>query len=141
MTIYNPINPITGEEWRTVRGYEGRYEVSSLGRVRSLDRKTIDGRRIRGRTLAQSPGHAGNPLVVLCYDGNYRSRQVNRLVAEAFIKRPSGLLRPDVYHNDGDPANCRASNLKWVPRGYSAGLRTSQHFASIRERMAIGGAL
>lgn len=116
------VNPVTGEEWRPVRGYPGRYEASSHGRVRSLPRITSAGRRIKGRTLSSGIGHAGHPIVALAYDGVTRSFQVNRLVADAFLKRPPAyLIAPQIRHRDGDLTNCRAENLQWVPNGYVAG--------------------
>lgn len=115
------INDLTGEEWLPVLGYEGRYEVSSFGRIRSLPRlvKTKGGvRRIPGRTMSLNTCHTlGAPGVCLSYEGKRRTHMVGRLVADAFLPKPRGITWPEVYWRDGDRGNCKVKNLKWVPRG------------------------
>lgn len=106
-------------EWRSVVGYEGYYEVSSTGLVRSLDRM-VGGvnqtARLRpGRLLSQAL-HSGRRrdryLVVLTKDGKPQTRLVHHLVAEAFIgPRPAPSM--DCCHNDGNPQNNHVSNLRW----------------------------
>lgn len=99
------------ERWRPVRGFVGLYEVSNLGRVRSISRYVKFGRGeklIEGRILAQSMS-AGYPAVCLC-DGPYQSkRNIHRLVAEAFVPGEGEVVR----HLDGDQMNSRAENLAW----------------------------
>jgi len=114
------------EEWRPVLGYEGSYEVSNLGRVRSLDRVrehpgprgSMIRRVVRGRILKQSNNARGGgyPDVYLSRPGGHdvASRRVHRLVAEAFLSNPDG--KPHVNHIDSNPRNPRASNLEWVTR-------------------------
>ena len=106
------------ETWKPVLGFEGHYEVSDQGRVRSLDRTVSHwrgGTRLRrGRCL--KPGVAGGVggylHVVLMSDGKTRcNRTVHRLVLEAFVGlRPEGM---QACHNDGDPHNNALSNLRW----------------------------
>ncbi len=94
------------EEWRPVAGYEGLYEVSSLGRVR-----TIGGGKARthGRILRATSGTTGYLRVALSAANVQRTRKVHRLVAEAFHGPiPLGAY---VLHRDGNPANNMASNL------------------------------
>lgn len=106
----------TPERWRPVIGYEGLYEVSSRGQVRSLDHRVQDSRgqwrRFRGRILRQSMGSLlGHRKVNLCKQGRSERRSVHGLVAEAFLgRRPRGQ---QVRHLDGDPANNTASNLAY----------------------------
>ena len=103
------------EVWKPVSGYEGIYEVSNLGRVRSLDRVRVfrDGRtrHYPGVTLAGQIGTHGYRAVVLA-DGRNRTAVVHRLVAEAFVPKVPGKIW--VNHKDGDKANNCAENLEWV---------------------------
>lgn len=103
------------EKWKDVVGYEGIYQVSDLGRVRSLDRKTNYGRRCRGKMLSPAPGgRSGGYRSVQLFDldGKGTRRYVHQLVAWAFIGAP--LDGQQVNHIDEDPANNRADNLEWV---------------------------
>lgn len=103
------------EGWLPVVGYEGSYEVSELGRVRSLDR-TVEGRRgpqrIRGKVLvAVRDVRLGHQLVNVCSDGKQRTRYVHQLVLEAFVgPRPDGMV---CRHLNGDPTDNRIINLRW----------------------------
>lgn len=106
----------TPEEWRLVVGYEGLYEVSDQGRVRSLDRDSTRGdgvkRRLTGRMMKayRSPGNYDR---VSLFDGLGRRhwKRVHTLVLEAFIgPRPDGAV---ACHNDGDHTNNRVDNLRW----------------------------
>ena len=108
------------EEWRPVVGYEGSYEVSDLGRVRSLDRVIIQNSRygnphahpVKGRLLRPGRSASGHLSVSL---GRGNSRFVHTLVAEAFIgARPAGMK---VRHLDGDEANNRRDNLTYGTHG------------------------
>lgn len=103
------------EEWRPVvePGYEDFYEVSSYGRVRSLDRHTERGFR-RGRVLKPLVNRNGRRCVVLYAGGTEtaRKRFIYRLVAGAFLPNPDGL--PEVDHLDADCKNDHVSNLEWV---------------------------
>ena len=100
------------ENWKPVVGYEGLYEVSDQGRVRSVDRITRDGRRWKGRVLSTSKVSSGYLHTVLSVDGKYDHVYVHRLVADAFVPNPQGKL--EVNHKDGNKKNNVASNLEWV---------------------------
>lgn len=105
----------TTEEWATVIGYEGRYEASSLGRIRSLPRKDMLGRRVGGRMLSEINHPSGHLRVKLSLDGTYRGAWIHRLVLIAFTGHvPEGM---EVCHTDGNPANNHLSNLRWGTRG------------------------
>lgn len=108
------------EEWRPVPEYEGIYEVSNMGRVRSLDRmETINGvtRPRKGRELSQI-SKRGYRLVKLCKDGCVSAVYVHRIVASAFIPNPNGF--PEVNHKDERKTNNAVNNLEWCDRAYNA---------------------
>jgi hypothetical protein len=106
------------EQWKPIPGFEGVYEVSSLGTVRSLDRQVWSARgfwmRVRGRILALSSLPTGHLHVTLKHGGRSENRQVHRLVLEAFAGPcPEGM---EACHGDGDPTNNALSNLRWDSR-------------------------
>lgn len=99
------------EEWRPVVGYEGLYEVSSYGRVRSLPNRGTPGKYNNGKI--KIPQKRGRYLYVrLCKDGKGTAFSIHRLVAVAFIPNPLNL--PCVDHIDTDCHNNCVSNLRWV---------------------------
>lgn len=101
------------EEWRDVVGYEGFYQVSNFGNVRSVDRYVeCKGtmRMQKGKMLRPHVGRFGYKQVVLC-NKKMNLRKVHRLVAEAFIPNPNNL--PQVNHKDEVKTNNNADNLEW----------------------------
>lgn len=104
---YNMDEVITMPEWREIIGYEGIYEVSNKGEVRSL------WNRYSGKSpiLKQHTSHKGYKLVCLCAKGNQKTFLVHRLVAEAFLPNPDSL--PCVNHKDEDKTNNNVDNLEW----------------------------
>lgn len=102
------------EEWRDVAGYEGRYQVSSMGRVKSLERKVPKGygeRTVKERILKPKTDRYGYLIVGLYAGGKIRTFLVHRLVCEAFRENPEG--KPQVNHINEDKTDNRASNLEW----------------------------
>jgi len=105
------------EIWRPIKGYAG-YQVSNLGRARSLPRIVIDlhfgGERVRhmkGRILRPGSDSRGYLHIVLSVEGKTRTRKLARLVAETFHKNPQNLKV--VNHIDGNKKNDCAENLEW----------------------------
>lgn len=99
--------------WRAVVGYEGLYEVSSDGGVRSIASSSQRGRwnNYAGRELRQATiKRNGYRQVTLLRDGKEKSALVHRLVLEAFVGPSCGL---QACHNDGNPANNDIENLRW----------------------------
>lgn len=113
------------EIWMNIEGLEGIYQVSSLGRVRSLDRtikvKSVYGtqeRAYKGRVLAQRDDKDGYKRVSLTCDGKLVTFQVHRLVAEAFIPNPKN--KAEVNHKDSNKKNNHLDNLEWNTRQENA---------------------
>lgn len=107
------------EVWKDVVGYEGAYEVSNLGRIRSLDRY-ISGafnskRFIKGVEIKSSLTGNGYLGFNLVKDGKSKMSKVHRVVANAFID--NNELKPEVNHKDGNKNNNHVSNLEWVTKG------------------------
>lgn len=98
------------EEWKDVVGYKGFYQVSNLGRLRSLDRES-SGKRYKGKIIS-SKYRSGYIVDTLCKDGIKRKCRRHRLVAEAFIPNPEG--KPEVNHIDGNKTNNQIGNLEWA---------------------------
>lgn len=102
--------------WKPVVGYEGRYEVSNEGVIRSLDvavRCRGTGIRVhKGKLLPCRANNRGYLTVNLTKDNITKSFLVHRAVAEAFI--PNFFALPQVNHKDGNKGNNDVSNLEWV---------------------------
>lgn len=115
------------EIWKAVNGYEGIYEVSNKGSVRSLPRVTCRGQKRNGKILKLvkwgMPSYLG---VYLCKDGTEKRVLVHRLIAQTFIPNPNN--KPEVNHIDGDRFNNTVENLEWatpkenVRHAYDTGL-------------------
>ena len=105
------------EVWRPVVGYEGLYEVSSFGRIRSLERRarTANGyRKVPGKIMSPRPHHAGYVCMQFCVGHKRSYKTYHRVVAEAFIPNPEGL--PEINHKNGDKKDNRPENLEWCTR-------------------------
>lgn len=113
---------MTEEIWRPVVGYEGLYEVSSYGRVRSLDRYDSMNRFLRGRILRLFTDGLGYLSAHLSSNGKVKSFLVHRLVAQAFIPNPDNL--PQVNHIDENPSNDNVDNLEWCDGKYNVNYGT-----------------
>lgn len=109
------------EKWKPIKGYSF-YEVSNLGRVRSLPRTVRKKSRwgsvvsvtLHGKILKQATsGYKNNYLIVQpCKNGKNKPMYVHRLVAQAFIPNPK--MKEQVNHKDSNPKNNVVKNLEWV---------------------------
>lgn len=105
------------ERWAPVVGFEARYEVSDLGRVRSLGSTHVFGRYRniqcvkKPRLLKLRADRDGYPRAWLCRDGNELNAPVHRLVLAAFVREP--VAGEECRHLDGDRSNAALTNLRW----------------------------
>lgn len=117
------IKSYTDEIWRDVVGWEGLYQVSSFGRVKSFRRK-------EPHLLSTCVGKHGY-RVVLLYNGNgqRKNERVHRLVAQAFIHNPNSY--PYINHKDEDRTNNHVDNLEWCTAEYNS------NYGTCKERIGL----
>lgn len=112
------------EIWKDIEGYEGLYQVSNLGRVKSL---------YLGKERILKPGkhRCGYLCVALCKDGKMKTYKVHRLVAINFIQNSLNL--PQVNHKDENKENNCVWNLEWCDNKYNSnyGTRNERHGESM----------
>lgn len=123
------------EIWLPINGFEGIYEVSNLGRVKSVERKIFRDNRyqpIRERILSQKLSKAGYMIVGLHKNGKSKFKYVHRLVGETFLERPD--YECEINHIDEDKTNNVLSNLEWCTHlaNVNHGTGRERHDAAIR---------
>lgn len=124
------------EIWKPVVGYEGLYEVSSLGRIRSVDRIVFQqGRSQKYKGCIMSPfiGNHGYYGIRLSKNNKKKTYSVHRLVALAFIPNPDNL--PVINHKDETHTNNCVSNLEWCTQKYN------MNYGTVRERVSEANGL
>ena len=101
------------EEWRPIKDYENIYEVSNLGRIKSIKTNKILHNCLHNKYL----------VVCLCKNGCRKSYRVHRLVAEAFLENPENL--PYINHKDEIKTNNNVVNLEWCDAKYNVNYGTA----------------
>ena len=103
------------ENWKDIKGYEGYYQVSNEGRVRSLKRTISNNggaQELEGKTKSTRIKNSGYEITDLYKNGERKTFMIHRLVADAFI--PNHDNKSQVNHIDGNKLNNRVDNLEWV---------------------------
>lgn len=104
------------EKWKAIPCFQGLYEASNLGRIRSIDREVhrngLTSKFIKGKILSPNTQKNGYKVVSLSKQGKIQSFRVHRLVALAWIPNPDNLS--EVNHLNEDKADNSVSNLSWV---------------------------
>lgn len=111
--------------------YTGLYQVSNLGRVRSLNYQGTHG---KVHIMATKPKASGHHSVGLCTKGKCNKFQVHRLVATAFIPNPDNL--PVINHKDENPENNRVENLEWCTMQYNTQYSAKPHSEERKQTMS-----
>ena len=101
------------EIWKDIKDFEGKYQVSNLGNVKSLNYKGHG----YSRVLVPKVNNCGYEWVELFCNGKSAYRQVHRLVADAFIQNPNQY--PVINHKDENPRNNKVDNLEWCDYSYN----------------------
>lgn len=108
------------EIWKDIKGYEGLYQVSNLGRVKGLDRYVKNNhsvRYVKERILKPNKNKDGYFTISFWVNGKMKQYYVHRLVAEAFLDNPNNY--PIVNHRDETSSNNNSSNLEWCSYKYN----------------------
>lgn len=113
------------EEWRPVAGYEGLYEVSRNGHIKSLPKYNREARFLKP-TLNKRQGRYS---VMLSKNGKRKRVSVHRVVATAFVYNPNPEVFTEINHKDENPANNKADNLEWCDRWYN------MHYNDLQRRI------
>lgn len=115
------------EEWRDMPGFEGRYQVSDLGRVRGPS----------GKVLRQQSINSGYLVVTFSTPLGKKNQLMHRLVATTFVRNPDRL--PEVNHDDTDKTNNRATNLEWTTRAGNVAHARARGLVPASTAMAVVG--
>lgn len=122
------------EVWKDIAGYEGLYQVSNLGRIKSIGRHTRNRYGLMwkpGRVLNAAKDNKGYLTVVLCDNKKRHTFKVHKIVATTFILNPE--RKPQVNHIDGNKQNNRVDNLEWcsqsenMSHAWETGLQKRTH--------------
>lgn len=108
------------EIWKDIEGYEGLYQISSKGRVKSLGNGSSG--NSKEKILKSNKNEYGYLRVNLWKEGKRENHKIHRLVATAFLPNPNNLL--EINHKDEDKTNNKVDNLEWCNRKYNTNYGT-----------------
>lgn len=117
------------EIWKDVDGFEGRYQISNFGNVKSLNYNNTG----NPKNLVKRKNYSGYLWVNLHLYGTHKPKLVHRLVAEAFIPNPNQYSQ--INHKDENKGNNEVSNLEWCTQSYNAKYYLERHPGALNERL------
>ena len=125
------------EVWKDIKGYEGLYQISNFGNVKSLCRIVKRGTNYKPvcERLLKSSLNKGYAYVILSKSGKTKTAWVHRLVAETFIPNPNNL--PCINHKDENSSNNNVNNLEWCSYSYNNSYNDVRVRSAITKRKAI----
>jgi hypothetical protein len=134
--------PFETEKWRDIPEYEGVYQVSNLGRVKSLNYNGTGKEKVM-KPITDKDGYL---FVTLCKNRNKKMYKVHRLVAQAFIPNNDPEHKTEVNHINEDKTDNRTCNLNWMTRkqnvNWGSGIkRSSQKRSKPIKQLSLDGAL
>lgn len=110
------------EIWKDIKGYENRYQVSNLGKIR---RKNYDYRSPKYRILKPKIEKNGYYRITLSFNNCSKTYGIHRLVAQAFIPNPNNY--PIINHKDENPSNNYVENLEWCTYSYNSSYGSARY--------------
>lgn len=122
------------EVWKDIIGYEGFYQISNLGKIKSLDKISSIGRRVKGKVLKLQINSAGYYSISLCKNRNVCTKMVHQLVAIMFLKHTPNRLNLVVNHIDFNKLNNTVSNLEIITNRDNTNklhIKTSSSFVGV----------
>ncbi len=122
------------EIWKDIKDFEGLYQISNLGRVKSLERIDKSNHLVKEKILKIFKTRNGYLKVVLCKNGKQKNYDIHRLVAQAFITNPDNL--PQVNHKDENKENNCVWNLEFCSCSYNTNYGTRNQ--KVSEKMTNG---
>lgn len=105
------------ELWKDIKEYEGLYQVSNLGNIKSLDKKDSLGRKVKGKKMKPIKRKDGYLDITLHKNGKGKHFLLHRLIAEAFIENKNNSN--EINHIDENKTNNKVENLEWCNRSYN----------------------
>lgn len=123
---------MSSEIWKDIEGYEGKYMISSLGNVLTLNYKRTGKNKILKPVLL----NMGYYVVGLCKNGKQKKHYIHRLIAQAFIPNPDN--KPEIDHIDTNPLNNNINNLRWVTSKENSNNNFTKQHCSEKRKTMIG---
>lgn len=123
------------EIWKDIKGYEGLYQISNLGRIKSLEREIIrqhSTTMLLKEKILKQQNMNGYKFVRLSKNNTIKQYLVHRLVATAFIENPNNYK--EINHKDENKSNNKLDNLEWCSHNYNINYGTGNERRSISEK-------